>query len=140
MNKEIQNIYILDSTGKPIFISENYVQGTGEIDHGLLSNFITAIQSFASELGEKEVMVIELGNGTIYSVKDNKYQIQFVLKCQKEANAKKMFKILTDIKDLFFEKFSSYIEIGVGDRGKIISSFVNDLHKMLGASKSSELL
>ena len=85
MIKEIQNIYILDSTGKPIFIRENYVQGTAEIDHGLLSNFINAIQSFASELGEKEARVIELGNGTIYSVKDSRYRIQFVLKCQKDT-------------------------------------------------------
>ena len=131
MSKEIQCIYILDSTGKPIFIRENYVQGTEEIDHGLLSNFINAIQSFASELGEKEASVIQFGNGTIYSVKDSRYQIQFVLKCQKDAKAKKMFKILNDIKSIFLERFSSYIETGIGDRSKIISSFVNDLHQML---------
>ena len=136
MIKEIQNIYILDSTGKPIFIRENYVQGTAEIDHGLLSNFINAIQSIASELGEKEARVIELGNGTIYSVKDSRYQIQFVLKCQKDTKAKKMFKILTDIKNLFLEKFSNYIEIGIGDKGKIISSFVDALHQMLEPSET----
>jgi len=137
MIKEIQYIYILDSTGKPIFIRENYVQGTGEIDHGLLSNFINAIQSFASELGEKEARVIELGNGTIYSVKDSRYQIQFVLKCQKEAKSKKMFKILTDIKTLFLKRFSNYIETGIGDRSIIINSFVNDLQQMLEPNETS---
>jgi hypothetical protein len=47
-----------------------------------------------------------------------------------------MFKILTDIKNLFLEKFSNYIETGIGDRGKIISSFVDALHQMLEPSET----
>ena len=49
MIREIQFIYILDPSGNPIFIRENYIQGSEEFNHSLLSGFISALQSFASE-------------------------------------------------------------------------------------------
>ena len=62
MIKEILCIYILDDMGTPIFIRENYIQGSGEANHALLSDFVTALQSFAQEFGEYETRVIELSD------------------------------------------------------------------------------
>ncbi len=47
-----------------------------------------------------------------------------------------MFKILNEVKNLFLKKFSNYFETGIGDRNKIIDSFMNDLHQLLEPSET----
>ena len=61
----INFIYILDPSGSPIFIRENYIQWSEEFNHSLLSGFITALQNFATQFGGEELEIADLGNKTI---------------------------------------------------------------------------
>ena len=71
MIREIHCIYILNDSGNPIFIRENFIQGTENADHAMLSNFVTALQSFAVEVGERETRSIDLETSKIFSIKDS---------------------------------------------------------------------
>ena len=65
MIKEIKSIQIVDAKGKILFSRENHIQGSGEVNNALLSDFVNALQSFAKEFGEEETKIIELGDGKI---------------------------------------------------------------------------
>ena len=120
MIKEILCIYIIDDKGTPIFISENYIQGSGEANHALLSDFVTALQSFAQEFGEDETRVIELSDAKILSSKDNLTNYLFILKCDTNSKNKKMFGILNQIKNIFIEKFTGHLASNEDIKRKIM--------------------
>ena len=117
MMKEIHYIYILNSSGNPIFMRENYIQGSEKFNPALLSSFISALQVFASEFGADEMKVVELGNETDIKVKH-----------------KKMFKLLNQIKTLFMEKFSQYSIADDEKKSEIMGSFVLELNNILEPS------
>ena len=132
MIKEIQSFIILDNNGAPIFVQENFIQGRNNVDLALLSDFINALQNFATELGEKETKFIELGGGKIFSTKDSSTNYLFVLKCDKKAKAKKMYQILNEIKNLFLNKFLGHLyEIKEEKNKELLSSFENELKIIL---------
>ena len=133
MNKEIRSIYIIDGKGKPIFIREHHSQGSGSssADHALLSRFVTALQSFATELGEEDTRIIELGDEKIYTLKDGFTKFFFVLNCEPDSKSKKMFKILNDIKNLFLQKFMGNFTASEEVKKKIMVSFLEDLNHIL---------
>ena len=131
MTNIILSIYILEKNGNPFFMKECYKQGTENIDHALLSNFINALQTFALEYGEKETRVIEMKNEIIFILKDNRYSLQFILKCTKDAKSKKMFKFLNNIKESFLNIFSTYFEVNIGDKDNLIKKFTIELNKLL---------
>ena len=65
MIKEILCIYIIDDMGTPIFIRENYIQGSGEANHALLSDFVIDVQDtnrYGLALGYLEELIDFLKN------------------------------------------------------------------------------
>lgn len=131
MIKEIQCIYIIDNMGKPIFIQENYVQGSGNPEHALLSDFISALQSFAKEFGEEETRIVELSDAKIYSIRDKILDYLFIMKCNVNSKNKKMFEILSKIKNLFINKFLGSLILSEDEKKIIMSSFEEELNKLL---------
>jgi len=129
MIKEILCIYIIDDKGTPIFIRENYIQGSGEANHALLSDFVTALQSFAQEFGEDETRVIELSDAKILSSKDNLTNYLFILKCDINSKNKKMFGILKKIKNIFIEMFTGYLASSEDKKKEIMVAFEAALSK-----------
>ena len=131
MLKEILCIYIIDDKGTPILIHENYIQGLGNADHALLSDFINALQSFAKEFGEEETRMIELSDAKIYSTKDKLMNYYFIIKSDINAKNKKMFDILNKIKNLFIDKFIGQLTSSEEKKKQIMVSFKDDLNKFL---------
>ena len=131
MIKEIHFIYILDPSGNPIFIRENYVQGSEEFNHSLLSGFITALQSFASEFGGEELRIADLGNKTIFAKVGEKTGFQFILVTEKKVKHDKMLGILEQIHALFLEKFAQYSKVDDEKKREIMGSFIIDLNHIL---------
>ena len=134
MIKEILCIYILDDEGTPIFIRENYIQGSGDANHALLSDFVTALQAFAREFGEEETRVIELSDAKILSSKDNITNYLFAIKCESGVKNKKMFGILNQIKNLYIDKFTGHLTSNEETKKKIMLSFVTELNKIITES------
>ena len=130
MMKEIHYIYILDGSGNPIFVRENYIQGSEKFNPALLSSFISALQVFATEFGADEMKVAELGNENIFTSKIST-GILFLLVTDKNVKHKKMFKLLNQIKTLFLEKFSQYSVVDDDKKGDIMGSFVLELSNLL---------
>lgn len=141
MIKEIESIFILNNNGVPIFIQENYIQGKNNIDPALLSDLVNALQKFANELGEKETKFIELGGGKIFSTKDNSSNYLFVLKCDKNAKAKRMYQILNDVKNLFLNIFLGNLYVIKEEINKgLLSSFKKELKNILNPYNKLESL
>ena len=137
MIKEILCIYIINDKGTPIFIRENYIQGSGDANHALLSDFITALQSFAREFGEKETRIVELSDAKILSTMDYITNYLFILKCDINSKNKKMFGILYKIKNLFIEKFTGYLASSEDKKKEIMISFELALNEVLAEPAST---
>ena len=129
--KEIHYIYILNGAGKPIFIRENYVQGSQKFNPALISGFVSALQTFATEFGHDQMRVAELGDESIFTSKIDDAGIQFLLVTDKKAKHKKMFKLLDQIKALFMEKFTQYSISDNEKKREIMGSFVLELNNIL---------
>lgn len=86
---------------------------------------------FATEIGGKETNVIQLGNSTILSSKDELSDIRFVLKCTKDVNQKKMMQVLNKIKNLFINTFTGHLYDADDVQKKLKVEFEDKLNKML---------
>jgi hypothetical protein len=131
MIKEIHRFFILDDKGEPIYIRENYVQGSGNVNYALLSNFINALKSFAKEYGEDQTKSIELGDETIISSTDKMINYQFIIVCDKNSNKKNMLRILNDIQNIYIEKFLGNLYSNPETKKIIMDSFIEALNKLL---------
>ena len=131
MIKEILCIYIIDDTGTPIFIRENYIQGSENANHALLSDFVTALQSFAKEFGEEETRIVELSDAKIFSTLDSLTNYLFIIKSDMIAKSKKMFEMLKKIKNLFIDSFMGHLASSEQQKKKIMESFENALNELL---------
>lgn len=131
MLKEILCIYIIDDKGTPILIRENYIQGSGDAKHALLSDFVSALQSLAQEFGEDETRVIELSDAKILSTKDKLTNYSFIIKCDTNSKNKKIFGILNQIKNIFIEKFTGYLASTDEIKKKIMLSFERELNEVI---------
>jgi len=140
MIKEIHFIYILDSSGSPIFIRENYVQGSEEFNHSLLSGFISALQSFATQFGGEELKIADLGNKTIFARVCKDTGFQFILVTEKKVKHEKMLGILEQIHTLFLEKFAHYNEADDEKKREIIGLFIMDLNNLLEPAEKLTVL
>jgi predicted nucleic acid-binding Zn-ribbon protein len=138
MIKEILCIYIIDNKGTPIFIRENYIQGSGNADHALLSDFISALQSFAKEFGEEETRMIELSDAKIYSARDKLTNYYFIIKCDINTKNKKMFDILNKIKNLFIDKSLGQLTSNDEKKKQIMASFEDALNDLLEPRENIE--
>ena len=131
MIKEILCIYIIDDTGTPIFIRENYIQGSENANHALLSDFITALQSFAKEFGEEETRIVELSDAKIFSTLDSLTNYIFIIKSDINAKSKKIFEILNKIKNLFIDSFMGQLASSNEKKTKIMVSFEHNIDVLL---------
>ena len=137
MIKEILCIYILDDKGTPIFIRENYIQGSGDANHALLTDFVSALQSLAQEFGEDETRVIELSDAKILSTRDKLTDYLFIIKCDTNSKNKKMFGILNQIKNIFIEKFTGHLASSEEIKKKIMLSFEGALNEVIAEPTDS---
>ncbi len=137
MIKEILCIYIIDEKSNPIFIRENYFQGSGNANHALLSDFVTALQAFAREFGEEETRVIELSDAKILTSMDKLSHNLFAIKCESDAKNKKMFGILNQIKNLFIDKFIGHLASSEEMKKEIMRSFEAELNEIISEPADS---
>jgi len=133
---EIISLYIINYTGDLIFWQENVSQHAKKIDQEYLSNILSTLEMIASQIGEEEVKIIELGSRSKFSVsKDNMTGISFVIKCEKGVKAKKINQMLRDIKNVFIGKFTGNFNSTQIEKVRIMKSFMNSLFEIIGEAK-----
>ncbi|TFF93663.1 MAG: hypothetical protein EU544_05545 [Promethearchaeota archaeon] len=131
MIEEIKSIYIIDSKGNPFFVKELFTQDSENAEAVLLSNFIAALQTFASELGGKQAKIIKLGESKIFTLIDNLTKLYFVIKAKRDAKEKKILDILKKIKNLFINKFTGHLTDSEENKREIMKEFIPELDEIL---------
>ena len=140
MIKEVHRIYIIDKDAKIFYLRENYIQDRAQIDHALLSRFVGALESFTTELGEEHTKIINLGDEKIFVIKDKVTAYRFILCCNMNSKPKKMFKILTNIMNIFISQFTGKFSANEDDKRKTMNSFVEEINELLEPRSSIENL
>ncbi|MHA1799524.1 MAG: hypothetical protein ACTSVY_13845, partial [Candidatus Helarchaeota archaeon] len=124
--------WILKINGQILYSDECFVQGSEEFNSALFAGFISAIQSFIQELGEKNAETIELGSSRIILSKNEDLGLVFVLRSKLGSKEKKIRKMLDKIIKTFVENYSKYINTEDKIRTHIFSSFHKEFHKIIG--------
>ena len=136
--KKIHAIYIVKSDGTPIFIQDYHTQGSQHMDHILLTNFMNAFQSFATELGGEQLETIKFGDSKILMTKDQLTNIRFAIRADLKEKDKKLLPILRDIKNLFIQESTGKLYSNGEEKQKFLSSFEEKLHNLLNLQKNVE--
>jgi len=133
MIKEIHRIYIIDKDAKVFYLRENYIPGSDltPVDHALLSRFVSALESFTTELGEEKTKIINLGDEKIFVIKDKITAYRFILCCDMNSKPKKMFKILNSIMNIFIAEFTGKFSASKDVKKKAMNSFVEEINELL---------
>ena len=137
---DIKSIYVIDSTGNPLYAREFYSQGALENHQMLFTSLVAAIQQFAVTLGEKEAKVIELGNDKIFSTADQLTSLKFILKCDKNMKKKRAFQLLNEIKNLFLNKFTGNFTSSADIKSEIMKGFILEMDKLVSPKSNIETL
>jgi hypothetical protein len=132
---EIISLYIINYAGDLIFWQENVSQNAKKIDQEYLSNIISTLEMIASQIGEEEVKIIELGKISHFISKDNMTGISFVIRCEKGVKAKKINQMLREIKNIFIGEFTGNFNATQIEKVRIMKSFMNSLFEITGEAK-----
>ena len=137
---EIEGFWIIEATtAKVIFSDECFIQGSGDFDSALFTGFISAIETFIQEIGEKKAETIELGNSKIYLNKDESSELIFVLRAGPDTKEKKVKKTLEKIVQNFNENYSKFLTTPEKLREHIFHAFHKDIHKITGESMEKRM-
>lgn len=132
---EIISLYIINYAGDLIFWQENVSQHAKKIDQEYLSNILSTLEMIASQIGEEEVKIIELGKISHFISKDNMTGISFVIRCEKGVKAKKINQMLREIKNIFIAEFTGNFNATQIEKVRIMKSFMNSLFEIIGEAK-----
>ncbi len=132
---EIISLYIINYAGDLIFWQENVSQHAKKIDQEYLSNILSTLEMIASQIGEEEVKIIELGKISHFISKDNMTGISFVIRCEKGVKAKKINQMLREIKNIFIREFTGNFNATQIEKVRIMKSFMNSLFEIIGEAK-----
>ena len=132
---EIISLYITNYAGDLIFWQENISQNAKKIDQEYLSNILSTLEMIASQIGEEEVKIIELGKISHFISKDNMTGVTFVIRCEKGVKAKKINQMLREIKNIFIGEFTGNFNATQIEKVRIMKSFMNSLFEIIGEAK-----
>ena len=132
---EIISLYVINYAGDLIFWQENVSQHAKKIDQEYLSNILSTLEMIASQIGEEEVKIIELGKISHFISKDNMTGISFVIRCEKGVKAKKINQMLREIKNIFIAEFTGNFNATQIEKVRIMKSFMNSLFEIIGEAK-----
>ncbi len=93
--KGLEGIYIVNKTDTTLLFSYDLVStDSHQWNISLFSPFLSAFQSFASELNQKEVRRIQIADIYLYSKVNDEYNLIFVIRCGKGMKEQKALELL----------------------------------------------
>ncbi|NHI94051.1 MAG: hypothetical protein EAX96_16295 [Candidatus Lokiarchaeota archaeon] len=137
---EVEGIWIIEeATGNVIFSDECFIQGSEAFNSALFTGFISAIENFIQEIGEKKAETIELGNSKIFLAKEEPSKLIFVLRASLSAKEKKMKKNLEKIVLNFHENYAKFLSTPENLREHIFHGLHKDIHKITGENMEKKI-
>ena len=128
---EIIWIYIIDSSGATIFSYDNYINGTSDVNHSILTHFIHALQSVAKNIEEDEIRVVNIDKNKFFLIKEKLTSYLFIIKTKPNAKSEIINPILKKIKKKFVEKFTGHFTLPVQDKIILLKSFKEDIKRII---------
>lgn len=135
--KDVDGAYIISGSGAIIFSQEN-LESNGDFDLNYLSDFLSTIETIALNIGEDEVNVLEFGNIKFFHVKDRLTKIGFVIKSKKDVKPKKIRQVLTNLMNIFIEKFTGNFTSPDVVKQEKMENFIERIANLLGTGKKVE--
>jgi len=135
--ENIEAIYIINGENQLIFSYESLNERSDNFDYLNISQFFSVIKTFALKIGEKEAKIIELGNSKIFKTLDYDYNIEVILKCDKNVKEKMASINLTKILNLFINSFIGYFNSSIQTKKERMDFFITELSFMLGENRKT---
>lgn len=121
----IHHVYIIKRSGECLF-SKSY--GAKLLDEGLISGFLSALQSFVTEVSGEVIKIIRTGNiKFIYGVAKD---LIFVLATSEDEDEELAQQKITVLKEEFIKRFEKEIDNWKGDVS-VFSSFNDEIDKII---------
>ena len=136
--RQIEWVYIVDSTGATLFSYEIHIQGSANIKNALMTHFIFALQTVAKDLATNEIRMVEMGQNKFFLNKEKSNDYLFILKSNRDADPKIIKPFLNQIKERFVEKFKGYKDLFVDEKIELLDSFKNDIRELLQEKSNLE--
>ncbi len=137
-NRLVRNVYVIEAKGTIFYKHYSDIQCADGFDSHMFSGFVAAIQSFAKQIGEREVKEIALGNRLLYCSIDIYSSMIFVVECDTNTKSKKIRQVLEKTKSLFVNLFLGNLNADDQIKSKIISELKKRLSDMLGEPSEVE--
>ena len=138
MSRDVNGAYIFSGSGALIFSQENMDETVSEVDLEYLSNFISTIETIAVEIQEEDVKEIEFGNIKFFHTRDKLSKIQFLIKSDKDAKPKKIQQVLSNLMNIFLEKFTGIFTSPLVVKKEKMDAFIESISEILGTGKKVE--
>ncbi|MEX2723493.1 MAG: hypothetical protein Q6366_011230 [Candidatus Freyarchaeota archaeon] len=135
----IHGIYIIEACSGICLVSRKY--GDVEIDDGLISGFLTALQQFSSELSirKDQPAILREVEMKSYNIIYEKRGETTIVACVDRGDSEKVLReTLVKIADNFLERFSNYLKNWRGDT-KPFKEFLPLIDKLTLDGKIAEL-
>jgi hypothetical protein len=126
----IHNVYILKKTGESLI---HGYYGSIEVDETLITGFLSAISSFAEEIGAESVESLVMKNMKFVYAMDTSIPedpIIFAVSVDREEDDSKIKDILVKIKEKFIGEHKTDLEEWTGDI-KVFNPFYDDLDAII---------
>ena len=128
---EIIWIYIIDSSGATIFSYDNYIKGSSDVVHSILTHFIHALQSVAKNIEEDEIKIVNIDKNKFFLIKEKLTSYLFIIKTKPNAKSEIINPILRKIKNKFVEKFTGHFTLPVQEKISLLKSFKEDIKRII---------
>lgn len=136
--RQLEWIYIIDNTGATLFSYETHIQGSGNINHALMSHFLFALQTVAKDLRTDEIRMVEMGQNTFILNKEKSNDYLFIIKSNRDTDLKLIKPILIQIKERFLKKFKGDRTLFVDEKIELLDSFKEEIRELLQQKSNLE--
>lgn len=125
----IHNVYILKKTGESLI---HGYYGSIKVDETLITGFLSAISTFAEEIGAESVESLVMKNMKfVYALDTSTPEpIIFVVSVDREEDERKIKNILLKIKDKFVGGYNNILAEWTGDV-KVFKPFFDELDEIV---------
>ena len=129
MNR-INWVHIIDNTGTPFFNLETQEQESAGPTSTLFSRLIFSLQSIAKDLDVNEVKSVEMSNNRFFLCKEQKSAYLFIVKTNRDAEARVITPALQEIINKYHERFLGWNGFNIEDKIKRLDLLSNDVKQI----------
>ena len=127
----VNAVYIMDQSGALLFSYEDYKQGSKENSIAVLSHFLFALQSAASQVKSDQNKTLEMGNNRYFLTKEPLKNLLFIIKTLRDVNADLIYPILKEIRKKFMDKLAEQPFLHLDEKMQVYESFKGEIDKIL---------